>query len=144
MAYISKSEVQSKSAKLKSLNKAFKEKGYLIKSSFSGSNSSGLTLTIQSSSIDFVENHIITVKDKWESTEESIINMRNNRYIQVNHYYLSEWFSGVALEYLQKAYSIMLDGHFDESDSMTDYFHCSWYNHIQIGKWDKPFILLGE
>lgn len=28
--------------------------------------------------------------------------------------------------------------HFDESDSMTDYFHCAFYYNISIGKWDKP------
>lgn len=29
--------------------------------------------------------------------------------------------------------------YFDESDSMTDYFHCSHYIDIAIGKWDKKF-----
>ena len=31
--------------------------------------------------------------------------------------------------------------YFDESDSMTDYFHCSHYIDIAIGKWDKKFEL---
>ena len=30
--------------------------------------------------------------------------------------------------------------HWDESDSMTDYFHCAFYYSYGIGKWDKPFI----
>ena len=27
------------------------------------------------------------------------------------------------------------------SDAMTDYYHCSWYNQIHVGKWNKPYIL---
>lgn len=33
------------------------------------------------------------------------------------------------------------DQYFDESDMMTDYFHCSHYIDIDAGKWDKPYIL---
>lgn len=27
----------------------------------------------------------------------------------------------------------------DESDSMTDYFHCNYYLQVSVGKWDKPY-----
>lgn len=30
--------------------------------------------------------------------------------------------------------------YFDESDAMTDYFHCSHYVRINIGKWNKPYV----
>lgn len=30
---------------------------------------------------------------------------------------------------------------FDESDSMTDYFNVGWYSIIEIGEFDKPYIL---
>jgi hypothetical protein len=30
---------------------------------------------------------------------------------------------------------------FDESDSMTDYFHVGWYTDIYIGEFQKPYIL---
>ena len=33
---------------------------------------------------------------------------------------------------------------FDDSDSMTDYFHTNFYLHPNIGKWDKPFKCTGE
>lgn len=32
--------------------------------------------------------------------------------------------------------------YFDKSDVMTDYFHTSHYVEINIGKWDKPYIIL--
>lgn len=28
--------------------------------------------------------------------------------------------------------------HFDDSDSMTDYFHCAFYYDISVGLFDKP------
>lgn len=28
---------------------------------------------------------------------------------------------------------------FDESDSMTDYFHTAYYMNVSVGKWDKPY-----
>ena len=33
--------------------------------------------------------------------------------------------------------------YFDESDSMTDYFHCAFYYDIQVGKWDKNHVKVG-
>jgi hypothetical protein len=35
--------------------------------------------------------------------------------------------------------SVIDNGNFNHSDSMTDYFHVGWYTHIQLGKWDKPY-----
>ncbi len=142
MAYITKAEVKAKQELLKVLNKQ-----YGIKSTFSGSNTSTLTLTITSGVIDFIENwctvlnasHYRELHDK----EITINQVKQSQYLQVNHYYLDTNFSGIALEYLQKAYQIMLNGHFDESDIQTDNFHCSWYNSIRIGRWNKGYVIAG-
>jgi len=32
-------------------------------------------------------------------------------------------------------------GNFDKSDAQTDYFHVGWYMSVNLGKWDKPYIL---
>lgn len=132
MAYITKEEVKAKNEKLKALNKQ-----YGVKARFSGSNSSTLLLKVTEGCIDFIANWIDCCSKN--PRYENVTSVSRNQYLQVNHYYLKEHFCGVALEYLQKAYAIMLEGHFDESDSMTDYFHCAWYNNIQIGAWDKPY-----
>jgi hypothetical protein len=29
---------------------------------------------------------------------------------------------------------------FDESDSMTDYFHTAFYTDINVGRWNKPYV----
>ena len=29
---------------------------------------------------------------------------------------------------------------YDNSDSQTDYFDVNFYTHLNLGKWNKPFI----
>lgn len=41
---------------------------------------------------------------------------------------------------LQKVNKILHTGHWDHSDIMTDYFSCSHYVHLHIGKWDRPAV----
>jgi hypothetical protein len=131
MAYISKEKVQEKTLKLKALNKE-----YGIKASFSGSNSSSLTLTLHSGSINFFEYLVPEIKVNASKEEFNL---------QLNHYYLSNWFDdSLALDYLNKVYSVMLEGHFDKSDIQSDYFHCSWYNFMQIGRWNKPYKVINK
>ena len=144
MAYITKAEVKAKSEKLKALNKE-----YGIKATFSGSNSSTLKLTISKGSIDFIENFLEVLSNNPNKNlnfsrnfDEFSENLKKSKYIHVNHYYMQEHFDSVALEYLQKAYQIMLEGHWDESDIQTDYFSCSWYNNINIGAWNKPYVFV--
>jgi len=142
MAYITKAEVQAKSIKLKEINKK-----YGVKASFSGSNSSELKLTISAGIIDFIQNYIDVAKRPEmrfgsvdiKGLEEDLM---KSKHIQVNHYYLDSRFEGKALMYLQEVYSLMCEGHYDDSDAQTDYFNCSWYNSIHIGRWNKPYELI--
>ena len=135
MAFISKQEVQDKQAKLKVLNKQ-----YGVKASFSGSNGSTLKLYIQSGSIDFISNYLDCSKQQGYFGTIAADVAISKKHIQVNHYYLEHSFDGVALEYLQKALEIMHEDHWDDSDLQMDYFNCSWYLAITIGRWDKPYV----
>lgn len=147
MAYITKTEVQEKTEALRKLNKEYK-----VKASFSGSNSLSLTLTIHSGPIDFINNavHLAISQNKHyakitlalQQHIDNLLFYKNKGYLTVNHYYLDRSFDGIALEYLEKAYAIMKHGHYDNSDVMTDYFDCAWYNDITIGKWNKPYQLI--
>lgn len=137
MAYITKDQVKAKNEALKAVNKK-----YSIKARFSGSNSSTLTLKITAGVIDFVSNHDDCNKQSARYDADSMRRLHADQYMQVNHYYMNNSFCGVALEYLQEAYAIMLDGHYDDSDSMTDYFNCAWFCSIHIGAWDKPYRII--
>jgi hypothetical protein len=139
MAYITKAEVQAKSIKLKEINKK-----YGVKATFSGSNSSELKLTISAGQIDFISDYcdMIKIRNTCFEPNQIIEQAKKTGYIQVNHYHLDSNFSDVTLQYLQEVYSLMNEGHYDKSDIQTDYFECSWYNSIQIGRWNKPYELI--
>lgn len=137
MAYITKEQVTAKNLKLKAINAK-----YGVKARFSGSNSSQLRLKVTESTIDFIGNtNALRIAQAALYDEEA--HLANNGYTNVNHYYVERAFSGIALDYLTEAYDLMLEGHFDKSDSQTDYFHCAWYNDITIGTYDKPYKLTG-
>jgi hypothetical protein len=140
MAYITKSEVNTMREALKSVCKK-----YSMKVTLSGSNTSKVTATVVSGKIDLIESYIrigVCENVRYTSTAYELADqIRDKKNIQVNHYYLNSQFDGIALEFLQAVYAVISQGHWDESDSMTDYFHCSFYRNIQIGKWNKGYVL---
>ena len=65
--------------------------------------------------------------------------------ISVNTYWYHEHFDGAALKFLKEVIPVLYgDDYFDHSDSQTDYFHCSHYVDVNIGKWNKPYKLSKE
>lgn len=138
MAYVSEEVINKARVALKALNKE-----YGVKATLSGKNSSSLTLKISEGSIDFIGNYcdVITETNRMHNLQDVVEYVKKENYIQVNHYYLDTQFSGKALEYLEKAKAIMHVDHWDESDIMTDYFHCAYYVSMNVGRWDKPYQL---
>jgi hypothetical protein len=59
----------------------------------------------------------------------------------VNQYYIDrdEDITEEAREVMKYVKDFVQDYNFDDSDSMTDYFHTNFYLHLGIGKWDKHF-----
>jgi len=133
MAYVSK-EMKSKLAPaIKAICRR-----YGVKASLSVRNHSTLVLTIQSSGIDFIGN--------FNSVHGQLAERRNLQFrpaedhIYVNVYWCQEHFGGVAREFLLEVIEAMRGpDYFDESDAQTDYFHCSHYIDINIGRWDKTY-----
>ena len=139
MAYVQEEVINKARAALKALNKE-----YGVKATLSGKNSSSLTLKISEGSIDFIGNYCDTIIERkhYMNDADSVVKyVQGNGSIQINQYYLDTQFSGKALEYLEKAKAIMHVDHWDESDIMTDYFHCAYYVSMNVGRWDKPYKL---
>lgn len=139
MAYVSEQVINKARAALKALNKE-----YGVKATLSGKNSSSLTLKISEGSIDFIGNYCDTIikRKHYMNDADSVVKyVQSSGSIQINQYYLDTQFSGKALEYLEKAKAIMHVDHWDESDIMTDYFHCAYYVSMNVGRWDKPYQL---
>ena len=62
-------------------------------------------------------------------------------YDDVNPYHFQNHYDGVALEFMKEIFVAMNDGNWDKSDIQTDYFNVGWYVDVNIGKWDKPYIV---
>jgi len=139
MAYMN----QEKKAKIAPVIKAILKK-YGIKGSLSVRNHSTLVLNIKSGTIDFIENYIQTDKDKPYAkymTEDQIEYIRKNQSLDVNPYWYQDHFTGKAKNFLKEIFTAMNDGNHDNSDIQTDYFDVGWYVDVNIGRWNKPYVL---
>ena len=47
----------------------------------------------------------------------------------------------LSLAFLSEVIPAMNEGNHDNSDIMTDYFDVGWYISVNIGRWDKPYIV---
>ena len=136
MAYVTQEVITKARLALKALNKE-----YGVKATLSGKGDSTLYLTITEGKIDFIGNFCENVKAerRQHDTQQVIDWVTKEQNISVNQYYLDSSFDGIALEYLEKAKSIMLVDHWDRSDIQSDYFNCAYYLNISIGRWNKPY-----
>jgi hypothetical protein len=138
MAYVS----QDMKAKIAPAVKSLLKK-YGLKGSLSVNNHSTLMLTVKSGKIDFVENYISTdakVMHGGKMSQDQINYIRKHQSVDVNPYWCHEHYSGDARDFLVAAIDALKGpDFFDHSDAQTDYFHCSHYVSIKIGKWNKPY-----
>ena len=99
---------------------------------------------VKSGKIDFIENYIATDAAKHcgnKMTADHIAYVRKNQALDVNTYWAHEHYSGVAKEFLEEMIAAMKGpDFFDETNAQIDYFHCSHYININIGKWNKPYV----
>ena len=68
-----------------------------------------------------------------------------NQFALRDEYDEDAWCNGVFLtekghKFLQEVMKEVYQYHYDRSDAMTDYFDTNFYIHLNLGKWDKPFI----
>lgn len=127
MAYMS----QDHKARIAAVVKPILKK-YGIKGSLAVRHHSTLVLNIKSGTIDFVGNFNETCNPQYLADGN----------IDVNPYHYKNHFSGRALDFLSEVIPAMYGPeYFNDSDIMTDYFHCSHYVDVNIGKWNKDYEL---
>lgn len=140
MAYMN----QEKKAKIAIALKPILAK-YKVKGSLSVNNHSTIVLTVKSGKIDFIENFIQTDVDKPygnKMSQDRVDYIRKNNSLDVNPYWFQEHFSGVAKNFLTDAMKALKSADwYDESDAQVDYFNTAYYVDINIGKWNKPYVL---
>ena len=131
MAYFS----QEHKAKLAPTIKAICKK-YGVKASLSVRNHMSLVLTVKQGNIDFIGNY---AKVNGKGADDWAV---KKGIIDVNVYHYKNHFDGRARDFLAEVIPAMYGpDYFDESDIQTDYFHCSHYVDVNIGKWDAPYAL---
>jgi hypothetical protein len=60
----------------------------------------------------------------------------------VNPYHHAESFDAQTQPIIEKIFETLKSADwFDDSDSQSDYFNCAYYVALQVGKWNKPFVL---
>lgn len=139
MAYFNQERKQERAPAIKAILKK-----YGIKGSLAVRNHMSFVLNIKSGKIDFIENFIQTDIDKPygnKMSTEQIEYIRKNRSLDVNVYWYKEHFDGKAKSFLKEVLGAMNGGNHDNSDVQTDYFDVGWYVDVNIGSWDKPYIL---
>ena len=122
MAYMD----QEKKAKIAALVKPILKK-YGVKATLSVRDYRSICLNIQSSGIDFFG-------DITESCQRN--------YMQVNPYWYNKNFKGKSLEFFSEVIPVLYSvDYYNRSDSMTDYFDVAYYVDVNVGKWNKPYVL---
>lgn len=121
MAYMN----QEKKAKLAPAIKAVLKK-YRMKGTISVRNHSALVVTLQSGPIEFKHSN----RDV-DSCDH-----------QVNTYWIDTLYTGTACKFLSELVDAMKGNEwYDRSDAQVDYFDTAYYIDINVGKWDKPYVV---
>jgi len=97
-----------------------------------------IEMTIKSGPIDFITDYNQTVSRQvvFRNGGPAVGNM------SINQYWFQDHFSpGVQVVIRKIVDALYSAGHYDRSDAMTDYFDCAYYISIEVGAWDKPYIL---
>ena len=135
MAYVS----QELKSKLSPAIKAICKK-YGVKASIAVRNHMTLCLNIKSGTIDFIGNsNRVCGADFYQVARGFKPNTTG--YDQVNTYHFQNHYDGDAKAFLTEVLAVMNDGNWDKSDIQTDYFNVGWYVDVNIGKWNKPYIV---
>lgn len=111
-----------------------------VKASIAVRNHMTLVLNIKSGKIDFIGSMNRVCSQHPRYNERAYTPARDH--IDVNPHWYKEHFDGAALAFLSEVIPAMHGPrYFDESDSMTDYFHCSHYIDVNVGRWNAPYVL---
>ena len=126
MAYMSQEKKKELAPKIKAVLKK-----YGVKGSISVSHHSNLVVRLKEGKVDLYGEYLNG--DNWCGSHGSD---------SVNTYHLDSHFTGKSLVFLKELHAAMMDGNWDKSDVMTDYFNVGWYTDIVLGKRmdGKPYV----
>ncbi len=131
---------QERKAKITKMLKPILAK-YKVKGSLSVRNHSTIVLTLKSGAIDFIGNSNRVCGNDFYQVQRGF-KPTTSGYDQVNPYWFQDHYDGDAKAFLTEAFKALKSADwYDESNAMIDYFNIAYYVDINIGKWDRPYIL---
>lgn len=133
MAYMSQERKRALAPQIKAVLKK-----YGVKGSIAVQHSSGLVVNIKSGPIDFIRNVNETMANRLHISPHATV---AKDHLQVNPFWYHEHFTGTAKAFLTELVAAMNVGNHDRSDLSTDYHDVGWYIYINVGKWNKPYVL---
>jgi len=140
MAYMNQQKKAIIASKLKPVLKK-----YGVKGSLKVNNHSTIVLNVKSGKIDFIENYIGTdaaLPHADKMSQDQINFIRKNKSLDVNPYWFQDHYTGKAKAFLTEAFAALKGANwYDNSDAQIDYFNTAYYVSLNIGKWNKPYVL---
>jgi hypothetical protein len=114
---------------------------YKVKGTLSVRNHLAICLTLKSGPIDFIANSNRVCGNDFYQVARGF-KPNDTGYDQVNPYHFQNHYDGVAKEFLTEALkALKAADYYDRSDAMTDYFDTAYYYDLNIGRWDKPYVV---
>ena len=130
MAYMNQNRKATIAANLKPILAKYGVKGTLRTTKHS------ITLTLRSGKIDFVAD---LNSDRMSRSKEEL---RKDYAFDVNPYWFQEHYNGESYHFLKEAIDALKSANwYDRSDAQTDYFDTAYYYDINVGSWNKPYIV---
>ncbi len=114
-------------------------KRYGVKATISVDHHTSLVLTIKSAPFDLIANRNKIVTEYAERRGDPVYLAKD--YFQVNTHHIDSGFSGKSRRFLNRVLAAMNEGNWDKSETQTDYFNVGWYVDVNIGRWNKPFVV---
>lgn len=116
-------------------------KKYGIKGTLRVRNHMAISLTLKSGKIDFISNsNRVCGASHWQVSRGFKPNTDN--YCSVNQFWFQDHYDGDAKAFLTEVYAALKSAdYYDRSDAMTDYFDTAYYMDVNIGTWQKPYVV---
>jgi hypothetical protein len=115
---------------------------YRMKGSLSVRNHMSIVLTITSGPIDFIGDLQPQRQFGYVTTELDKDKMRQRYELDINPHWYTEHYTGQSLAFLSEIIPAMYGADwYDRSDIQTDYFDTAYYVDVNVGKWNKPYVL---
>lgn len=136
MAYMNQERKAKIAANLKPILKK-----YGVKGSLRVRNHMAIVLTLKSGKIDFISNSNRVCGNDFYQVSRGF-KPNTGGYCDVNQFHFQNHYDGDAKEFLTEAFAALKSAdYYDRSDAMTDYFDTAYYMDINIGTWQKPYMV---